>query len=76
MTHSSHKYNWRRTWKEFGKRRCVIDGYATWGWSSSGKFWKKKLSKYRRRAWKDEVLRGRTNPRGSGIEGECNWKGW
>ena len=72
----SHKYNYRRTWKEFGKRRCKVEGYATWGWASSGKYYKRMLSKYRRRAWVDLELRGRVNARGSGIEGECNWKGW
>lgn len=69
--------NYRKTWKELGKR---ISPYATyfgqWGGPGDGKFWKRKMHKARRRAWKDEYLRGRTHFRGMGVEGEVNWKGW
>ena len=59
----------KKTWKEFGKR---VNPYATWYgmWRHGGRFWKRKLSKARRR-WNDEHKRGLL-----GIERECNWKGW
>ena len=41
-------------------------------WSKSGRDTKRKLSKTRRQAWKDE-----RHQRGlAGIESTCNWKDW
>lgn len=40
--------------------------------SGNGKFWKRQLSKVRRRAWKDE-----RHPRGlAGMESTVNYKTW
>ena len=36
-----------------------------------GKFWKRQLSKARRRSYKDTHQRGLAR-----YERECNWKGW
>jgi len=72
-----HKQNHRRTWKEFGKRIQTEDESVSsrWGSRGEGRFWKRQLSKVRRRAWKEE-LEGR-NPRAlSHWERICNWKNW
>ena len=68
-----HKLNHRITWKEFGKRIQVIDGNASFRWSSrgEGRYWKRRLSKARRRAWKDSHQRGLLH-----WERLCNWKNW
>ena len=66
-----HKENYRRTWKEFGKR---ISPHAGWTgrWNKgNGRIWKRRLSKARRRAWKDPHQRGLLD-----AERECNWKCW
>lgn len=67
-----HNVNHRRTWKEFGKR---IDEHCSWTgrWPSrgEGRYWKRCLSKARRRAWKDAHKRGLLR-----YERECNWKTW
>ena len=47
-----------------------------WGTAHEGRFFKRRLSKVRRRAWKDEILRGH-RPRGlPGAESTVNWKNW
>lgn len=67
-----HNKNHRKTWKEFGKR---ISSHASftdrWSGRGIGRFWKRQLSKARRRAWKDPHKRGLMN-----YEHECNWKSW
>ncbi len=66
-----HNLNHRRAWKELGKR---ISPYASWTgrWNrGEGRYWKRKLSKARRRSWKDPHNRGLLN-----VERECNWKNW
>ena len=68
-----HKNNYRQTWKKFGKK---IDPNAHWldQWPSikMGRYMKRKLSKARRRAWKNP-----DHERGlASLEGEVNWKGW
>ena len=67
-----HNENHRRTWKEFGKR---IDPHVTftgrWGSRGEGRYWKRGLSKARRRAWRDPHQRGLLH-----YERECNWKNW
>lgn len=71
MEFTMHKENHRRTWKEFGKR---ISKHARWTgrWTrGSGRFWKRCLSKARRRALKDPHQRGLVN-----YEGNVNWKNW
>jgi len=67
----AHKYNHRVTWKEFGKR---ISPYAKWHgrWNEgNGRFWKRRLSKARRRAWRDPHQRGLMS-----AEQECSYKNW
>ena len=66
-----HKENYRRTWKEFGKRISIHAGMCDRWSRGSGRFWKRCLSKSRRRAFKDTHRRGLLN-----IEGTCNWKNW
>ena len=68
-----HKLNHRRTWKEFGKRIQIVNGYPCCRWNSrgQGRYWKRRLSKARRKAWRDSHRRGLV-----GIERECNWKNW
>lgn len=39
-------------------------------WSGGGRYYKRRLSKIRRRAWKQRPRRSLM-----GIESECNWKG-
>ena len=66
-----HNRNHRCTWREFGKR---IDPYASftqrWGSVGEGRYWKRKLSKARRK-WTDTHQRGLKH-----IETICNWKNW
>lgn len=46
--------------------------YGRWSCPGKGRYWKRRLSKVRRRAWKDP-----RHPRGlRGIESICNYKGW
>jgi hypothetical protein len=44
---------------------------VTWPREHTGKFWKRKLSKARRRFWKTGHARGLP-----AIESECNYKTW
>lgn len=67
-----HNENHRVTWKEFGKRIDThVNFTGRWGSRGEGRYWKRQLSKARRRAWK------------YGHEGAlikygriCNWKNW
>jgi hypothetical protein len=47
----------------------------TWGSRGEGRYWKRQLSKARRRAWRTELAGHR--PRGlPDIESRVNWKNW
>jgi len=68
---------YRFTWKHFGRKNRAPSFTCQWAGRGTGRWWKRKLSKVRRRAWKDVELRGRRVPRGvDGIETECNYKTW
>lgn len=60
-------------WKQNGKLLpWWITITQTWGSKSgNGRYWKRRLSKARRRYWKDTHKRGLMS-----IESTCNWKGW
>lgn len=64
-----HNENHRRTWKEFGKRVSVHAGFCGRWNEGCGRYWKRGLSKARRRAWRDSHQRGLLH-----YETECNWK--
>jgi len=68
-----HKENYRRTWKEFGKKIQVVNGSicCRWGSRGEGRYYKRRLSKARRRAWRDPHRRGLLH-----WESICNWKNW
>ncbi len=68
-----HNENHRRTWKEFGKRIQVVNGSVCgrWGSRGEGRYWKRQLSKARRKAWKIGNERSRVK-----YERICNWKNW
>lgn len=77
---AAHKYNHRRTWKEFGKR---IDPHAhRWPGKKQGKYWKGQLAKARRQLDKSIIayeMGWIDRPRYRsflGVSGECNWKTW
>lgn len=79
MSSGSKKFvsTYRFTWKHFGRKNHAIFFMQIWPGRKQGRYWKQKLSKARRRAWKEEVFFGRVNPRGlRRIETECNWKTW
>ena len=44
---------------------------SLWAGSKISRYMKRRLSKARRRSWKDPRGRGL-----AGVESECNWKGW
>jgi len=65
----------RRPWKHNGRwMPWWLSGTHVWS-EGQGRFWKRQLSKARRRAWKYEVRTGKPLNITS-IESEVNWKGW
>lgn len=66
---------YRFTWKHFGRKNRAPSWSSQWPGIHQGRYWKRKLSKARRRAWKSEVLYGHYRST-AGIERECNWKTW
>jgi len=79
MSSGSKKFEdtYRFTWKHFGRKNRAVHFMQIWPGRHQGRYWKRQLSKARRRAWKEEVFLGRGNPRGlAAIERECNWKTW
>jgi len=68
---------YRFTWKHFGRKNRAPGYMCQWPGHKQGRYWKQQLSKARRRAWREEVFLGRTNPRGVvRYERECNYKTW
>lgn len=59
----------RKDHKDYAKNFPWLWMLFRWN-RGNGKFWKRQLSKARRRAWKDPHQRGLTR-----YETECNWKG-
>jgi hypothetical protein len=51
--------------------------FKTWGWPAphTGKWWKRRLHKARRR-WYKARLRGQRGKEPTDIESEVNWKSW
>jgi hypothetical protein len=59
-------------WKNNGRwLPWWISFSQTWGGRGQGRYWKRLLSKIRRRAWRDPHRRGL-----AGIESRVNWKDW
>ena len=61
-------------WRQLYKRGYYAWylGYGNiWNGRKQGRFWKRCLSKARRRAWKDSHQRGLKH-----YESQCNWKCW
>ena len=60
----------RKTWKIFGGKVG-----STWGTSGNGKYWKRKLNKSKRKAFKFEIRTGRERYRGlSRNRSIVSWK--
>jgi hypothetical protein len=59
-------------WRNNGK---LVPGWIkdenTWKRQGVGRYWKRRLSKVRRRAWRDTHKRGLAQ-----IESTVNWKDW
>ena len=51
--------------------RAHANCFDMWIHPHIGRYYKRKLSKARRRAWKEKSDKHLTN-----WESECNWKGW
>ena len=65
-------------WQHIAKGRWWLTCFSTWsaGGHSSGRFWKRCLSKARRAEWRQRV-RGSPHPRTSiRYEIECDMKNW
>jgi hypothetical protein len=62
----------REAWRHNGR---LLPGWVSftrvWGSRGAGRWWKRRLSKARRRAWRDTHKRGL-----SGVESTVNWKDW
>jgi len=54
------------------KLRKAKSYQCVWQSEHEGRFWKRLLSKARRRAWKNPGHERNL----AGIEGTCNWKNW
>lgn len=53
--------------------KAHVPCYRLWHRAGEGRFWKRQLSKARRRAWKQKGIEGREN---NCYESECHYKGW
>lgn len=70
----THNYNYRRTWKELGRRTPVIAGRPAAGWrEGEGRFWKSQLASARRRAVR-LCLRGHRARWPVGLESAVSWR--
>jgi len=47
-----------------------------WPGVGTGRYWKRRLSKARRRAWKQGRVVGNPYRGQLGVEGEVNWRTW
>jgi hypothetical protein len=57
-----HNGRWMPWWLSFSE---------VWNGVGQGRYWKRRLSKARRRAWKDSHQRGLAE-----LESKVNWKDW
>jgi hypothetical protein len=77
MSGSKHFVNtYRFTWKAFGRKNRAISFMQQWPGRHQGRYWKRQLSKARRRAWKNEILYNHRPRSVDRYERECNWKTW
>lgn len=79
MGTGSKKYvsTYRVTWKKFGRRNRGAFHYMNqWPGIGQGRYWKRRLSKARRHAWKNEVFYEHRSRNLAGIERMVNWKTW
>jgi hypothetical protein len=66
----------QRKWLEFEAKYSYLNCTCCWPGRGQGRWWKRQLSKARRREAKERI-RGAQHPRGSlRYETECNWKAW
>ena len=64
-------------WKSNGRwMPWYLTFSQTWGNRKSGRYWKRALSKARRRAWKHELMTGKPYNKIVGLESEVNFRGW
>jgi len=62
----------RKPWKHNGRLMpWWLSFTQVWSGRGIGRWWKRRLSKVRRRAWRDPHQRGL-----AGIESTVNWKDW
>jgi hypothetical protein len=62
----------REAWRHNGRLLPGWVGFTrVWNKRGEGRYWKRRLSKARRRAWRDTHKRGLAQ-----IESTVNWKDW
>ena len=59
--------------REYRTRNAQVDFTQLWRSEHDGRYWKRKLSKAHRQAWKQQGIEGKPINK---YESFCNWKGW